>query len=90
MMQLLTAFAAFSMAGTVILSLLPDSGIKRTAGMIIGLLTLSSWVQGVIGLFGFTLPDVPAVSPLVPTPVSLTAAVEEASSSLAKHWENMP
>ena len=44
MMELLTTFAAFSMAGTVLLSLLPEGGIKRTAGLAVGLLTLMCWV----------------------------------------------
>ena len=37
-MHLLATFAAFSMAGTVLLSLLPEGGIKRTAAMAVGLL----------------------------------------------------
>ena len=51
MLKLLTTFAALSMAGTVMLTLLPEGGMKRTAGMAIGLLTLLCWTEGVASLF---------------------------------------
>ena len=89
-MHLLTAFAAFSMAGTVILSLLPEGGVKRTAGMVVGLLTLSCWVQGITSLLGLSLPEVASESALTPTAISLSAAVQEASASLADLWEDEP
>lgn len=89
-MHLLTTFAAFSMAGTVLLSLLPEGGIKRTAGMAIGLLTLSCWVHGIAALLNLSLPEVESGSALVPTAVSLSSAVQEASTSLAAQWEDSP
>ena len=89
-MHLLTSFAAFSMAGTVILSLLPEGGIKRTAGMVVGLLTLTCWVKGIAALLGLSLPEVASESALTPTAVSLSAAVQEASASLADQWEGGP
>jgi len=61
MMHLLTHFAAFSMAGTVLLSLLPEGGMKRTAGMAVGILTLLCWAEGIRQLLNIKLTaDFPA------------------------------
>ena len=56
MMQTIATFAALSMAGTIVLSLLPEGGIKRTAAMAVGLVTLMCWAEGIAGLFGLENP----------------------------------
>lgn len=89
-MHLLATFAAFSMAGTVLLSLLPEGGIKRTAAMAVGLLTLSCWAEGIASLFGVTLPDKSAVTPLAPTAMSIVSAEEAASGVLSAQWRDAP
>ena len=90
MMQILTTFAALSLAGTVLLSLLPEGGLKRTAGMAVGLLTLMCWAEGVASLLGLELPDVTAGSILVPTAITVEDATQEASATLAARWEEAP
>lgn len=89
-MRLLTTFAALAMAGTVILSLLPEGGIKRTAGMAVGLLTLMCWAEGIAALLGIDLSAETPATALVPTAVSVQAAEAEASAVLADLWEDAP
>lgn len=90
MMQLLTTFAALAMAGTVILSLLPEGGIKRTAGMAVGMLTLMCWADGIAALLGIDLSAKMPATALVPTAVSVQAAEAEASATLSDLWEDKP
>lgn len=90
MMELLTTFAAFSMAGTVLLSLLPEGGIKRTAGLAVGLLTLMCWAEGLAGLLANVLPDTQSGALLIPSAVSVDSAAQEASSLLQNMWEVSP
>lgn len=89
-MRLLMTFAALAMAGTVILSLLPEGGIKRTAGMAVGLLTLMCWAEGIAALLGIDLSAETPATALVPTAVSVQAAEAEASAVLADLWEDAP
>ena len=86
MIQLLTQFTALSMAGTILLSLLPDGGMKRTAGMAIGILTLLCWAEGIGHLLEFDLTADPPLSVLTTTSINLQdasmyaiAAIQEAS-----------
>ena len=90
MMKAITTFAAMSLAGTVMLSLLPEGGIKRTAAMAIGMLTLLCWAEGIAGLLGldFTIPM--PQTPLVSTTVSLSQAESSAASTLLSHLEDAP
>ena len=82
MMQNLATFAALSMAGTALLSLLPEGGMKRTAGMAVGLLTLLCWAEGIASLLGIELAtDAPSTA-LTPTAYSMEAAAAEALSTL--------
>ncbi len=84
MMQTLATFAALSMAGTVLLSLLPEGGMKRTAGMAVGLLTLLCWAEGIASLLGIELAmDAPSTA-LTPTAYSMEAAGAQALSVLGE------
>ena len=90
MMELLTTFAALSMVGTVILSLLPEGGIKRTASMAVGLLTLICWAKGIAALFDIEpSADMPE-SALVSTALTVQEAAAEAAVRLASQWEGTP
>lgn len=89
-MELLTTFAALSMAGTVILSLLPEGGIKRTASMAVGLLTLICWAEGIAALFGIELSADMPESALVPTAITVQEAAAEAAVRLEFQWEGTP
>lgn len=90
MMKTLTTFAALSMAGTVMLSLLPEGSLKRTAGMVIGLLTLMCWAEGVAGLLGIEMDVSVPPTVLTPTSISLRQAESAAAASLAAQWEASP
>lgn len=82
MMHLLTTFAALSMAGTVLLSLLPEGGMKRTAGLAVGLLTILCWAEGIAQLLEIDLEaDFPS-SVLTSTAVTLEEASTEAVAAL--------
>lgn len=89
-MQMLVTFAALSMAGTVVLSLLPEGGLKRTAGMAVGLLSLMCWAEGIAGLLGIDLTAAVPTSILAPTAVSVEDAEAAASAALAGLWEVAP
>lgn len=90
MLQMLSTFAALSMCGTAVLSLLPEGGIKRTAGLAVGLLTLLCWAEGIAGLLGLEWAvDLPATA-FSPTEVSLQSAMADASGQLAAQWEDTP
>ena len=89
-MQTLATFAALSMAGTALLSLLPEGGMKRTAGMAVGLLTLLCWAEGIAGLLGLEWAvDLPATA-FSPTEVSIQSAMADVSGQLAAQWEGTP
>ncbi len=87
MMKLLGTFAALSMAGTVMLSLLPEVGLKRTAGMAVGLLTLMCWAEGIASLLHIDLDFAAEGSALAPTAVSVEETAQEAVSALSGIWE---
>ena len=90
MMQTLVTFAALSMAGTVLLSLLPEGGMKRTASMAVGLLTLMCWAEGIASLLGIPLTaDAPATA-LAPTAVTVEEASADSALALSARWEGSP
>lgn len=90
MLKMLTAFAALSLSGTVVLSLLPEGGLKRTAGMAIGLLTLLCWAEGVTSLLKIDLAFSLPATALTPTAYSMTDASVQAAAALAGQWEVSP
>ncbi len=90
MMQLLVTFAALSMAGTVVLSLLPEGGLKRTAGMAVGLLTLMCWAEGIAELLGVELTTNTPATILTPTTVSVEEAEAAATATLSDLWVVTP
>lgn len=90
MMQTIVTFAALSMAGTVILSLLPEGGIKRTAGMAVGLLTLMCWAEGIAALLGIELSASTPLTALVSTSINVDEAAQEAAAALSAVWEAAP
>lgn len=90
MTQLLGRFAALSMVGTVLLSLLPSGGMKRTAAFAVGLLTLVCWAEGVAALLNIDLEVHPPASVLTSTAVSVEEAATAAANALAANWEGTP
>lgn len=89
-MSTLATFTALSMAGTVLLSLLPEGGLKRTAGMAVGLLALMCWAEGMAALLGIELDMTAPATALMPTAVTVESASEEAAASLFPAQEDTP
>lgn len=87
MMSTLATFAALSMAGTVVLSLLPEGGIKRTAGMAVGLLTLMCWAEGIAALLHIDLSATAPSTALVPTAITVESAASGAMAVLSAQEE---
>ena len=90
MIQTITAFAALSMAGTILLSLIPEGGIRRTAAMTIGLLTLVCWAEGIAGLLGLDIDVHLPPTPLVNTAISLPQTESAVADALLARWEAVP
>ena len=90
MLQALSTFTALSMAGTVILSLLPEGGVKRTAALVLSLLTLLCWTEGIATLLGLSFPVQDTASPLAPTAFCVESAADEAAASLSERWDATP
>ncbi len=66
-MALLRTFAVLSLAGSVVLSLLPPGLMRRTAAMAIGLLTLLCWMQGLLSFFDVEAAALLPATVLAPT-----------------------
>lgn len=90
MLKALASFAALSMAGTVVLSLLPDGGLRRTASMVIGLLMLMCWAEDIFALFGHELPAGGTGSVLTSTAVTLNDVQDGTLAALSARWEASP
>ena len=59
MFDLLNQFAALTLVSGLMLTLLPDGTLRRTASMVVGLLSLMLWVGGLRSLLTQTpvIPD---------------------------------
>lgn len=90
MLTALVSFAALSMAGTVLLSVLPEGGTRRTASLVISLVTLLCWAEGVAALIGLPFPYFAAENALVPTDFSVEHAADETAAMLAERWDPSP
>ena len=90
MTQLLGRFAALSMVGTVLLSLLPSGGMKRTAAFVIGLLTLMCWAEGIAALFDIQLDVSTSGAFLTDTAVSIEETSANAAAALFVRREDTP
>ena len=90
MMSTLATFTALSMAGTVLLSLLPEGGLKRTAGMAVGLLALMCWAEGIAALLDIELAVTSPSTALVPTAITVGDASAGAAAALFPTQEDTP
>lgn len=69
MMRLLHGFAALSLVSGALMALLPDRPIRRTATMVVGLMMLMWWAEGLTALWD----SLPAASvPTIATPLTST------------------
>lgn len=90
MMSLLHSFASLTLVSVLVLTLLPEGTLRRTASMAVGLLMLLLWAEGLPALF--SLPDA-APSPasiLAPTGADLEAQESSARAALHTLWEGTP
>lgn len=83
MLDLLTRFAALSMLSGLVMALLPEGSLRRTASMAVGLFMLLFWVQGLQELLLQLPPQADSTALFSLTGVSLSAAEEAAASQLA-------
>lgn len=93
MMELLKRFAALSLVSGLMLSLLPEGSMRRTASMAAGLLMLLCWTDSISSLLkDFSL--LPAgstpASLLTATGVTLDSAWESAALTMQERMEGMP
>ena len=89
-MQMLANFAAMSLIGTVLLSLLPEGSMKRTAAMAIGLLTLLCWAEGIADLLGWQHDIKTPETALVPAAITIEDMACSAAADLHARWEASP
>ena len=87
MLELLGAFAALSMAGTLLLSLLPRGSMKSTAAFVIGLMTLLCWAEGIAQLLQLDVTLTLPSSVFTGSSVSLEEAASTAAENLLSAWE---
>ena len=72
MINALYTFSAMSIAGTVVLALLPRGSLRRTASMVVGLLALLLWAENFLSLLHWEYTPMDSIGVLVPTSVSLS------------------
>lgn len=90
MLTLLKSFAALTLVTSLLLTLLPEGSLRRTAAMVAGLLLLLSWSEGLRGLL--RLPDAtPAPSTvLTPTGTTVEDLALSAEAAVTSAWEVLP
>jgi len=89
MMHLLQSFASLALLSGVLLTLLPEGSLRRTASMAVGLLMLTLWADGLSALL--MRPETvsnPAPNLLTSTGADLTTASESAQKALRTIWED--
>jgi len=81
-MALLKTFSTLALVAGALLMLLPEGSLRKTAALVIGLLLMLCWAEGLMGMLSETLRP-PSISPLLtPTDVSVDQAANEALQSL--------
>lgn len=93
MMELLKRFAALALVSGVLLTLLPEGSLRRTASMTIGLLMLLCWAEGISSLLAeVSLLPAGALAPslLTQTGLDLTESAAAASDALQAMMEDSP
>lgn len=89
-MELLTRFAAFSLACGALMTLLPEGTIRRTARLVTGLMILVLWAEGLQGILsGAESNDIPRTI-LTPSASGLEERSAQAAADLARRMEELP
>ena len=92
MLELLKRFAALSLICSLLLSLLPDGAMRRTACMVTGLLLLACWSDGVTQLLGGAIVPLTGNVPsaLTSTGLDFSSTAKRAAEHLHLSWEGSP
>ncbi|MBQ8554889.1 MAG: hypothetical protein IJ438_03345 [Clostridia bacterium] len=90
MMSLLHQFAALSLISGVMMTLLPDGSLRRTARMVVGLLMLLSWADGLADLMQIPVTAALPSTVLSPAGASVEEAQSAAAAALQAQWEVVP
>lgn len=90
MMELLNRFAAFSLASGVLLTLLPEGTLHKTARMVVGLMILMLWAQGLHDLIRLPQESAAPSTILTTSSMSLEECVEEAAAQYSHTTEDTP
>lgn len=90
MIELLRTFAALALVSGVLMSLLPEGSIKRTAGMAVGLMMLLCWLEGLGGLISLPADAALPPSALTGTGLTLDDAMTDANTRLQDILEAAP
>lgn len=86
-MNWLHPFIAFTLCCGVVLSLLPEGSLRRTAALVIGLVLMLCWADGIFALLHWpALPELPATA-LVSTGYDAAAAQQAYADVLAAGGE---
>lgn len=84
-MELLKHFAILTLAAGMILSLLPEGSLRRTASMAAGLMMLLFWAEGISAILNsamvLSVPEAP-LTPLTSTGSDVTQAAATAAQRL--------
>lgn len=84
-MELLKRFAILTLAAGMILSLLPEGSLRRTASMAAGLMMLLFWADGISAILNsamvLSVPEAP-LTPLTSTGSDVTQAAATAAQRL--------
>lgn len=89
MLELLTSFSAMTLISGAVLSLLPEGSIRRTAGMVIGLMTLMLWADGLASLKPVSQTESAPQTPLTASGENVTRASAEAAQALRERLEGI-
>lgn len=92
-MVLLKHFAVLTLAAGMILSLIPEGSLRRTASMAAGLLMLLFWADGISVLISEAMNvtlSAPPPGPLTSTGSTVSQAAASAAETLQQLWEGNP
>lgn len=91
MLHMLQSFATLSLLSGIMLTLLPEGSLRRTASMAVGLLMLTLWADGLTSLFTGWFAESPLPqTALTSTGTSLADAAEAAQDTILSIWEVEP
>lgn len=89
-MNLLKSFAALTLVTSLLLALLPEGSLRRTAAMVAGLLLLLTWSEGLRGLLHLPEDSSAPAAVLTPTGTTVGDLAVAAQATVSSAWEVLP